>query len=67
MNLEREYFPDCGEWSQQERDFAHRAIDSIGLSGWHALLEVQRSEGREAFLKRIRELWPDGSPPDKHS
>jgi hypothetical protein len=62
MEDEREYFSECDEWSHLEREFASRAVQSIGLNAWHDLLRVQKLHGKEAFLNAIREIWPDGAP-----
>lgn len=63
MENERPYFSECDEWSHMEREFASRAVQSIGLGAWHDLLRIQRLHGKDAFLKAIREIWPDGAPP----
>jgi hypothetical protein len=63
MDNERQYFPECDEWSSLEREFASRAVQSIGLEGWHELLRVQRLYGKEAFLTALLEIWPGGAPP----
>jgi hypothetical protein len=58
-----QYFSEQDEWSSLEREFASRAVQSIGQEGWHQLLCVQRLYGKEAFLKSLLEIWPDGAPP----
>lgn len=63
MKNEYQYFPDYDEWSNLEREFANRAVQHIGLNGWHDLLSVQRRQGKDAFLKEINKIWPDGIPP----
>jgi len=63
MESERQYFPEGDEWSSMEREFANRAVQSIGLDGWNDLLRVQRLYGKEAFLRAVLEIWPDGAPP----
>jgi hypothetical protein len=63
MKNERQYFPECDEWSSLEREFASRAVQSVGREAWHELLRIQRLYGKEAFLKALLEIWPDGAPP----
>lgn len=62
MKNECQYFSDCDEWSSLEREFANRAIQTIGMGAWHDLLAVQRLHGRDAFLREINKIWPDGAP-----
>lgn len=64
MDLERQYFSDQGEWTHQERAFAERAVNDIGVEAWQRLLAIQRKEGNEAFIKAMQQIWPDGMPPD---
>ena len=64
MDRERPYFSDLGEWTHQEREFAERAINDIGVEAWHNLLAVQRKEGNEAFVKAMHQIWPNGMPPE---
>ncbi len=64
MGNEREYFPECGEWSRQEREFANSVVQSIGMSAWHDLLRIQKTQGKDAFVRALSEIWPGGVPPD---
>jgi hypothetical protein len=67
MEPDRQYFPEFEEWSPQEREFASRAIQAIGQAGWNRLLRLQQTEGKEAFLRAVHAIWPDGRPPgDAH-
>ncbi|TCS36303.1 hypothetical protein EDC30_107120 [Paucimonas lemoignei] len=63
MKNECQYFSDCDEWSNLEREFANRVVQAIGMSRWHDLLTVQRLHGKDAFLREIGQIWPDGTPP----
>jgi hypothetical protein len=64
MVNERGYFPEHDEWSQQERDFARRAIKDIGADAWNELLRVRETQGNSAFTSAILQIWPSGMPPD---
>ncbi len=64
MDKEKQYFSETGEWSPQERDFASRAVNEIGLAAWHDLLRVQKTEGNEAFVRAVARIWPNGVPPE---
>lgn len=64
MDRERQYFSAQGEWTQQERDFARRAVDDIGHTAWNKLLNICHTQGNEAFLIAVAQVWPDGAPPD---
>jgi hypothetical protein len=64
MDIERAYFSDLGEWTNQEREFAERAVNDIGIEAWHNLLAIQRKEGNDAFVKATMQIWPGGMPPE---
>jgi hypothetical protein len=64
VDKERAYFSENGEWTNQEREFANRAIKNIGLAAWHTLLRVQRSDGNDAFIEATHKIWPNGMPPE---
>jgi hypothetical protein len=64
MDIERAYFSDLGEWTNQEREFAERAVHDIGLEAWQKLLAIQRKEGNDAFVKATMQIWPNGMPPE---
>lgn len=64
VDKEKPYFSENGEWSSQERDFANRAVQEIGLAAWHDLLRIRKSEGNDAFVRAVARLWPNGLPPE---
>ncbi|MBI1889829.1 MAG: hypothetical protein HYS18_04225 [Burkholderiales bacterium] len=64
MDTERGYFPIQDEWSQQERDFARRAIKDIGLDAWNDLMRMRETQGNGAFADALLKIWPGGAPPN---